>query len=234
MTAQQRPHTRIPLSRERVFEAAISVADNGGLEALTMRALATELDVEAMSLYYHVKNKEAILDGVVEALVTEIEDECGGFEPHAGTGDWKAALRTRILHARTVMLRHKWAPALIETRTTIGLGTMRYMHGIIAILRAGGFSWDLIHHTMHALGSRALGFSPELFEPGAPQDQADLGELMDLAASEVPLLVEMLSNIAHDDPDSTIGWCDDQTEFLFGVDVLLDGLEHRLEAERGS
>jgi hypothetical protein len=137
-------------------------------------------------------------------------------------------MRARILAARGVMLRHKWAPAIMETRTTMNFAVVRYYHGLLELFRAGGFSYDLAHHAMHALGSRALGFSQELFnpEPGT-DDEAAGDEMLAAMASEVPLMVEMLSEIAHDDPDSTLGWCDDQTEFEFGLDIVLDGLERR-------
>ena len=99
---------RLPLSKDRVMRAAITVADKGGIESLTMRKLAEELGVEAMSLYYHVANKEAVLDGVVEALMGEIEQELGGFGVPAEVTSWKTVMRERILSARTVMLRHPW------------------------------------------------------------------------------------------------------------------------------
>ncbi len=123
-----------------MFRAAIEVADAGGIDALTMRKVADELDVEPMSLYYHVANKAAILDGVVEALVIEIEDAVGRLDPLPEPVDWKSALRRRILTARGVMLRHRWAPALIESRTDVGPATMRYYDGVLGHLRQGKFS----------------------------------------------------------------------------------------------
>lgn len=191
-----------------------------------MRNLAGELGVEAMSLYHHVANKEALLDGVVDSLVGEIEDELGGFDAIADAGTWREVLRDRILTARRVMLRHRWAPAVIETRTGSTPTTLRYMDTLLGILLQGGFSYDLAHHAMHAIGSRALGFSQELFQPDSGEDGSSdmLGEF----AIELPNIAGMLSAVAHDDPDSTLGWCDDQTEFEFSIDVLLDGLEKRL------
>ena len=216
---------RIPLSRDRVFQAAVEIADQTGIDSLTMRRLAEALGVEAMSLYYHVANKEALLDGVVEVIIDEINQATSRIEGLPGD-DWKQALRLRILTAREVMLRHKWAPRVIEDRTTMNPALLHYFHGILEIFRAGGVSYDLAHHAMHALGSRALGFSQELFEPDPDSDDEQLSEeMMAQMAAELPLLVEMMSEIVHDDPDSTIGWCDDQTEFEFGLDVILDGLE---------
>ena len=227
MATQTEPRSkpRVPLNKERVFSAAIAVADSGGIESLTMRRLAEELGVEAMSLYYHVANKEAVLDGVVDAIVAEIENTLGGFAIPTDT-DWKTSLRRRILTARQVMLRHPWAPGVIETRTTMTPTMMRYFDTLLGILREGGFSVDLGHHAMHALGSRALGFSQELFQPDrdSPADD-DLTEMLELMASQLPYITEMMTEIAHDDPDTTLGWCDDQVEFEFGLDVILDGLD---------
>ncbi len=219
--------TRTPLSRERVLTAAVALADREGIEAVTMRKLAQEVGVEAMSLYYHVANKEEVLDGMVEVLVDEINDLVGHVETDAG---WKQTMRNRILTARKVMLEHRWAPAVIESRTHIGLPVMRYFDSVLALFRAGGFSYDLAHHSLHALGSRALGFTQELFDPGdaAGDDAAEVD--FEAMATQIPSLVEMLTEIAHDDPDSTLGWCDDQTEFEFGLDLILDGLE-RLVAD---
>ena len=224
--------TRIPLSRDRVLQAAIALADEQGLEGLTMRNLAGDLGVEAMSLYHHVASKEALLDGVVDTLVGEIEAELDGSEPPAGAADWMRTLRHRILTARTVMLRHPWAPTVIESRTSMTPTLLRYFNSLLGILIEGGFSNDLGHHAMHALGSRALGFNQELFAPDDPAGgESDSGSLRELA-SQLPYLVGMLSEVMHDDPDSTLGWCDDQTEFEFGLDILLEGLDRRRSADR--
>jgi AcrR family transcriptional regulator len=223
---------RIPLSRERVLRAAIDLVDTEGIDALTMRNLAGRLGVEAMSLYYHVANKEALLDGVVDTLVGEIEHELGGFDVDATDADWKQQLRSRILSARRVMLRHRWAPALIETRTSMTPTLLRYMDSLLGIMIRGGFSYDLGHHAMHALGSRALGFNQELFAPEDPQaEDGDAKAILEDLAPHLPHIVTMMTEIIHDEPDATLGWCDDQTEFEFGLDLMLDGLE-RLRSTR--
>ena len=129
-----------------------------------MRKLGQVLGVDAMSLYHHVQNKDDILDGIVDVVVDEIP-----LEP-AGT-DWKTALRQQVVAARAVMLRHPWAPRVIESRPDPGPATMRYMERILTILHDGGFSLDLTHHTMHVLGSRILGFNQDLY------DDADAGRL---------------------------------------------------------
>lgn len=229
MTVEARPETRTPLSRERVMAAAVELADRDGLESLSMRKLGAELGVEAMSLYNHVKNKEDLLDGIVESIVGRISTEV------PTGGDWKDAMRERILEARAIMLEHKWVPRLIETRTSVGPSVMVYVNSILGIFRMGGFSYDLAHHALHALGSRTMGFSQELFEPDDPQAAAEDGEQMmaDLV-EHIPYIAGMLSEISHDDgPDDTIGWCDDQTEFVFALDLILDGLEAKRDAEAG-
>lgn len=216
---------RIPLSRDRVLRAAVEVADRDGIESLTMRRLAEEVGVEAMSLYYHVANKEAVLDGVVEVIVGEITEKVSRLDTPPPEDDWKTAMRDRILTARQVLLQHKWAPDLIESRTTMTPAIIYYFEGLLAIFIRGGFSYDIAHHAMHALGSRALGFTQELFQPDdAASDEAP-DEMMAEMAESLPFLVGMLNEISHDDPDSTLGWCDDQTEFEFGLDLLLDGLD---------
>lgn len=221
---------RVRLSRGRVLRAAVEVADRGGLDALTMRGLADELGVEAMSLYHHVANKEAVLDGALEVVAGEILEavDAVAAEAPAPEEDWRAAMRARILAAREVLLGHPWAPRVLETRTAISPPIARYYDGLLGILRAGGFSYDLAHHALHALGSRAIGFTQELFEPDDPDaGDADATAMLEQMADQVPHIVGMVAEVAHDDPDSTLGWCDDQFEFEFGLELILDGLEQR-------
>ena len=217
---------RVALTRDRVLDAATGLADRDGLDALTMRRLADDVGVEAMSLYHHVPNKDAILDGVVERCFAEIETELGGFDVVRST-PWQAELRRRVLGARRVMLRHRWLPSVLESRSTFGLNMVRYTNGIVGTMSAGGLSHDLIHRSLHALGSRMYGFSQELdMDSGDPGDGADLEQMLTLA----PHLAAMLADVMHDDPDTTLGWCDDQTEFEFGLDLLLDGIARRAAA----
>lgn len=219
---------RIPLSRGRVLRAAVELADREGLDALTMRRLAQELGVEAMSLYHHVANKEAVLDGIAEVVVGEAQAAVEAAALPAAADDWQAALRARILMARSVMLRHPWAPSVLETRREMNSTIVAWFDQLLGVLVEGGFSFDLAHHAMHALGSRALGFTQELFVP----DDTEVGEEQAMAmfeqmAEQFPYITGMMAEVVHDDADSTLGWCDDQAEFEFGLDVLLDGLERR-------
>ena len=224
-TARRRPG----LTRERVLRRAVEIADQDGVTALTMRRLGDDLGVEAMSLYHHVRGKDGILDGAVEVVLDELHDAVSrAAAAPAGEGGWRDAIRVRILTARTVMLRHRWAPQVMESRNVMTLSAARHVDGVVALMRAGGLSWDLVHHGLHALGSRIYGFTLELGEPegGDDETQAMLAQI----APQIPNLVAMFMEVAHDDPDSTLGWCDDQTEFEFGLDLVLDGLE-RLAAK---
>src|SRR6266545_6498073 len=127
-----------------------------------MRRIAQELGVVPMALYKHVANKDELLDGMVDVVVGEIDP------PASGT-DWKTAVRQRVLSARGALLRHPWASQVIESRTSATSAVLGYMDSMVGIFRAGGFSIDLTHHAIHAMGSRLLGFTQELFD-----DTADL------------------------------------------------------------
>ncbi|HEX9856362.1 MAG TPA: TetR/AcrR family transcriptional regulator C-terminal domain-containing protein [Acidimicrobiia bacterium] len=226
MSTDTNPVTRVPLSRSRVLRAAVGLADRGGIKSLTMRNLAQELGVEAMSLYYHVANKDEILDGVAELVVEDVNEAVGAISGPSAQDDWKTVMRARILTARDVFLRHPWAPGLLESRNAMSPATVRYFNGLLGIFRQGGFSYDLAHHAMHALGSRAMGFAQEMFEPDTEDGGDDAATaILEEMADQLPYIVEMMMEVAHDDPDSTLGWCDDQTEFEFGLDLILDGLE---------
>jgi AcrR family transcriptional regulator len=230
MASRAKPRTRAPLSRERVLSAAVQLADEGGVEAVTMRRLAQKLGVEAMSIYNHAANKEDVLDGMVDVLMTEINDVVSRVE---SSGDWKASMRQRILAAREVLLRHRWAPAVLESRATVSPTMMRYYDSLVALFREGGFSNDLTHHALHALGSRALGFTQELYDDSGDVDDAELELMIQRMSGEYPHLAAMVSEAVHD-ADTTLGWCDDQFEFEFALDLLLDGLERRRDAESKS
>ena len=220
---------RQPLSRERVLRGALELADEQGLDAVTMRSLGQALGVEAMSLYNHVDNKEAVLDGLAELVVAEILEAVRDHPPLSTPADWKAATRGRILAAREVLLRHRWAPEVLESRTDMPAVVIEYYDGLVGLMRQGGFSMDLIHHAMHALGSRAIGFSQELWQEDDNASPEVIAVMVQQLGAQYPNLAEMLKVVAHD-ADSTLGWCDDQFEFEFGLDLLLDGLERLRDA----
>jgi hypothetical protein len=165
----------------------------------------------------------------VDVVAREVNEAVDPVGPAAGAA-WKTAMRRRILAAREVFLRHPWAPAVFETRDNASPEVLRYLDGVLGIMRAGGFSYDVAHHALHALGSRALGFSQELFSPSDAAAGDEAAAALESMAGQFPHLVGMLADIVHDDPDTTLGWCDDQAEFEFGLDLLLDGLD-RLRPE---
>lgn len=212
---------RIPLSKDRVLRAALDLADESGSEAVSMRKVGQVLGVDAMSLYHHVQSKDDILDGIVEVVVEEID------LARAGT-DWRSILGRQVIAARNVMRRHPWAPRVIESRTEPGAATMRYMESVLAILRDGGFSIELAHHAMHVLGSRVLGFNQDLFDDSsAGASGPEISELMARRmAADFPRISELVMAISH---EGGLGACDDDAEFAFGLDLILEGLE-RLRA----
>jgi AcrR family transcriptional regulator len=220
---------RAPLSRERVLRAAVAMADEHGIEALTMRALGQDLGVEAMSLYNHVDNKADILSGIVGVVCDEIVAAVNEIPPPDDPAEWKPVVRARILRAREVLLQHRWAPAQLETLTDIPPSLIGYYDQLLATMRQGGFSLDLGHHAMHALGSRALGFAQELFVEADHDIDPDVMTMMlKQMAGRYPHMADLMKIVVHD-PESTLGGCDDQFEFEFGLDVILDGLD-RLRA----
>ena len=225
---------RRPLTRDRVLRAAVEIADTRGMDSLTMRNLGQELGVEAMSLYNHVANKQAVLDGLVEVVVAELLDAVAAIEPAPGADGWKDVMRARILAAREVLLRHRWAPDLLESRTDIPPTLVSYYDSLLGLMREAGFSLDLAHHAMHALGSRTLGFTRELFVAQDTDVEPEVAALMlQQMAGRYPYLTELMRVVSHD-PESTLGsGCDDQFEFEFGLDLILDGLE-RLRGEAWS
>jgi len=209
---------REPLSRERILRTAVALADEGGVESLSMRKIALELGVVPMALYKHVSNKDEMLDGMVDVVVGEID-------PPLPDADWKATIRERVLSARRALLRHPWASHVIESRTDPTPTVIEYMDSMIGIFRAGGFSIDVTHHAMHAMGSRLLGFSQELFDDTSG-DGAEIEELQrQWMAERYPHITEMVAAISHDDESVVGSGCDDQFEFEFALDLTLDGLE---------
>jgi AcrR family transcriptional regulator len=219
---------RVPLNRERVLAAAVELADREGIEALSMRRLGQELSVEAMALYNHVANKDDLLNGMVDAVVGEIDLTDGDVT------EWKAAARDRILAARRVMRSHPWASAVIASRTEASPVVMRYMDRMGGIMLAGGFSVDLMHHAFHTLGSRVLGFTQELFDDSSADSMTpEVQELMIRQMSrEFPNLTAVMAQVAHDEGSVVGSGCDDQFEFEFTLDLMLDGIERLRNAER--
>ncbi|MDR6506032.1 TetR/AcrR family transcriptional regulator C-terminal domain-containing protein [Arthrobacter oryzae] len=221
MTQQAEAVRRIPLNRDRVLSAAVVLADEAGIDALSMRRLAQELGVVPMALYKHVANKEELLDGMVDVIVGEIDPPVSG-------ADWRSAVRLRILSARRSLLRHPWARQVLESRTNRTPAVLGYMDSFIGMFLAGGFSVDLTHHVMHALGSRMWGFTQELFDDSAnaapaPTTAKVQAVMYQEMAARYPNILAVATAANHDDGSVVGQGCDDQFEFEFALDLLLDG-----------
>jgi AcrR family transcriptional regulator len=209
---------RARLSRERVLRAAITLADHSGLESLTMRRLGQELGVEAMSLYNHVANKDDILDGIVDLVLSDID------VPPSGT-EWKSAMRQRAISAHEVLLAHPWAAMLIMSRFNIGPGMTRYLDATLGRLRDGGFSIEGALDAWHTLDSHLYGFTlQELNLPFEVEEtqQVSANVLSQLPADEYPHVAEIITKIMQTGRDEN---------FEFGLDLILDGLERALDQD---
>lgn len=212
---------RESLSRARVLDAAVDLADREGLQGVTMRRLASELGVEAMSLYHHLPGKEGLLDGLVETIAAEVAGAVAKLPP---TDDWRDDVRRRCLAARAVMLRHPWAPEVIGSRRSIPPAVFAHYEAILGAMVEGGLSYHVAHRGLHALGSMALGFVQELFSPAAGAD-AEMGEQeLEQMALAMPHMTAMVAAEVHANDGDVLGWCDSQAEFEFTLDLLLDGL----------
>lgn len=216
---------RAPLTRERILRAAIQLADEDGLDGFTMRRLADRLSVEAMSIYHHVRGKDAVLAGALDLVFTDVGARIAGEAP-LPPEEWRPILRRRILAARQVLLHHPWAPRALEQYGVMTPALASWVDGNVAAMHGGGLSFDLIHHALHTLGSRQFGFSQELVLADSSDAKVDPAAAAAIAPL-MPHVMEMLAEIAHDDPDSILGWCDDRVEFEFALDVLLEGIERR-------
>ncbi|HUL83892.1 MAG TPA: TetR/AcrR family transcriptional regulator [Actinomycetota bacterium] len=220
-----RSTTREPLSRERILAAAVALADREGVDALSMRRVAQELGVVPMALYKHLENKEELLGGMLDVVVGEID------AARTDT-DWKTAVRERILSARAALLRHPWASRVMETRTEPTPTVMGYMDSMIEMFRAGGFSIDLTHHVMHAMGSRLMGFSQELFNDQSDADPQMDAETFTAMSATYPRIYELFLAVSHDEASVVGPGCDDRFEFEFALDLMLDGLQRHKDREQ--
>lgn len=217
---------RPALTRERVLRAAISYADEIGIESLSMRKLGQRLGVEAMSLYNHVANKDEILDGIVEMVV-------GEFAVPLDEAHWKGALRETARSVHEVLLRHPWAPALIESRVTPSRVRLRYADAVIRTLRRAGFSLKLAYKAQLTINSYLYGFAlHEISWPFDSEEQHKVAATLQpqVASDEYPYLTEMLGWIMQARVPG-VGRKDSvayESDFEFGLDLILDGLDEEL------
>ena len=214
------PESRVPLSRERVLHAAVLLADEDGLESLTMRELGLRLGVEAMSLYNHVANKDDLLDGMVDLVVSEIDLP-------ADAADWKEAMRRRAISAQAVFSRHPWASGLIDSRESSGPARLRYFDWVIGTLRRAGFTLELAIRAFSLLDSYVYGFGRQQLNvsmpPGIKPEEMAGVFLQAIPADQYPYLREMVVDHAM-----TVGY-DESADFEFGLDLTLDGLQRLLD-----
>lgn len=210
---------RAPLDRDRIIASAVTMADANGLEQVSMRKLASELGVEAMSLYYHVPNKDDLIDGMVDDVIGEIAlpslDE-----------PWKDAMRTRAVSSHEVMIRHPWAIGIIDSRTNRSLDSLRYYDAMVGTLLEGGFSMDLTAHALATIDAYVYGFCiQEVNLPlDTPENIAEASEavLAQIPMDEFPHLMRMtVEHAMQPGYDFAAG-------FEFGLDLILDGFEAEL------
>jgi len=199
-----------------VLQGAVVLADESGMSTLTMRRLAQELGVEAMSLYYHVANKDDMLDGMMDVVIGEIELP-------STDGDWKIAMRSRAISAYEMLGRHPWASALMDSRTNPGAASLKYYDAVIGSLRAAGFSIAMAAHAFSAIDAYVYGFGlQEIKLPFDNEEEATevAQELLEqFPKDDFPSLYEMIV-----DHVLQPGY-DYAAEFEFGLDLILDGLE---------
>ncbi len=218
-TTKRRP----PLNRERVLLAAIALADQGGFESLTMRRLANEVGVEAMSLYNHVASKGDLLDGMVDLVFAEID-------PPSTDADWKTAMRNRGISTREALGRHRWAIGLMEGRTSYGPANLSLHNAVLGCLRGAGFSMEMTVHAYSMQDAYIYGFalqerdmsseSPDDFAAQAQQQMHDYQAVL----RDYPHSAEVVGgHIAK------VGY-DYATEFLFGLDLILESLDRLRDA----
>jgi AcrR family transcriptional regulator len=222
---EETERAREPLTKERILGAAITLADEGGVESLSMRRLAQELGVVPMALYKHVANKDELLDGMIDVVVAEIDPPIQGV-------NWNTTMRERILSARRALLRHPWATSVLESRGEPTPTVIGYIDSMMGVFLDGGFSIALMHHSMHVMGSRMLGFSQELFDDTASMPAEEAAEMWMQMADIYPNIAKLIP-VAADTHEGPVvgGGCDDQFEFEFALDLVLDGLERLRERE---
>jgi AcrR family transcriptional regulator len=201
-----------------VLETAVTLADRHGIEWLSMRKLADELGVAAMSLYYYVPNKVELIDGMIDIVFGEIE-------PPSLDVDWKTAMRRRAVSTRDALNRHRWAVGQMEGRSTHGPANLRLHNDVLGCLRAAGFSLEMTVHAYSVQDAYIYGFALQETDmtPETPEDFAAVAEqqMQDYAAvlADYPHLVEVVGGHV-----AKAGY-DYAGEFLFGLDLILDGLD---------
>lgn len=223
--------SRQPLSSGHILRSAVALADREGVQAVTMRRLAGLLGYEAMTIYHYVPDKRALLGGMIEVIVEEVADSGRDVPEESLAGDWRAVVRRRCLAARTVMLRHAWAPAVIAAQVDTPPNLYQLFERLTGTMVGAGCSYELAHQAVHSLGSMLLGFTQDLFQPTA--DAGTSTQEMQAMAQAFPHLSRMAASISHADA-GRMGLCDTQAEFEFTLALVLDGLEAARQRESAS
>jgi len=208
------PHRRARLTRERVLGAALGLADRGGIESLSMRKLGQELGVEAMAIYYHFTDKEAVVDGIIDIVFAEVA------LPAAGP-DWRTEMRRRALSLRDVLANHRWAIGLMESRRSPGPASLRHHDAVLGCLRSSGFDLPMAAHAYSVLDGYIYGFAlTKMSLPFETTAVAEVAQTMlePFRPDEYPNLVEFIEDHAMQP-----GY-DFAEEFTYGLDLILDGL----------
>jgi AcrR family transcriptional regulator len=215
-----RTEPRLPLSRDRILRAALALADESGIEALTMRKLGRTLGFEAMSLYNHVANKDDLLDGTLDLILEE-------SELPSPAGAWDAAIRSSAISVHEALRRHPWACNVIMAPAHIRPARLRYMDSLLGRLREAGFSAETTYHAYHVLDAHIFGFSLwQTSHTYAASQVTNMAAELDrmIPADEFPYLHEHGRQHLADGPHREV------SAFEFGLDFILEGLKKIREA----
>ncbi|MCL1601608.1 MAG: TetR/AcrR family transcriptional regulator [Actinomycetia bacterium] len=210
MTTTQRP----TLTRDRIIEAAVAYADEHGIDALSMRKLGAELDVEAMSLYNHVANKDDIYDGMIEYVFASLPLP----DPDA---DWQDSIRFIGVAGMDTFTSHGWIVALLMIRGNFGPSALRFTDAVIGILTNAGFSDEDAHHAWQMLSSHTMGyaFQAAANPEGLQKEHVDVEAALTAAADHFPNVARLAPFLAQ---------CEYGSEYAFGLEIIIDGLAARL------
>jgi AcrR family transcriptional regulator len=206
---------RLPLSRERILQAALELVDKGGIESLTMRKLGQVLGFEAMSLYNHVANKDDVLDGILDLVL-------GESEPPSPTGYWDGAIRTSAISVHEALRRHPWSCTLLMSPGRVRPARLRYMDLLLGRLREAGFSAEMTYSAYHVLDGHIFGFS--LWETSHTYTAEDVANFeakfaQTITADAFPYLHEHAQQHFSEGPHREV------SAFEFGLDLIVDGLK---------
>jgi AcrR family transcriptional regulator len=206
---------RLPLSRQRILQAALELVDEGGIEALTMRRLGQVLGFEAMSLYNHVSNKDEVIDGLLDLVLEE-------SEPPSPAGDWDAAVRTSAISVHDALRRHPWSCALLMSPGRIRPARLRYMDLLLGRIRGAGFSAETTYNAYHVLDGHIFGFS--LWEASHTYSAEDV-ERFEAKFAETITPTEFPHLHEHAEQHFSEGPHREVSAFELGLDLIVDGLK---------